>query len=85
MSCAGNPALKAIAKPSPVLIKALVVDAYILPAPPVARTVACAFKYATSPFSIEKAITPVTSSFEFFTKSTANHSLRKLAPSLTLF
>ena len=27
----------------------------------------------------------VTSSFEFFTKSTANHSLRKLAPSLTLF
>ena len=39
MSCAGKPALRAIPRPSPVLINAFVVDAYILPAPPVARTV----------------------------------------------
>ena len=61
------------------------VDEYILPAPPVAMTVAWDFKYATSPDSIEKAITPVTSLDWLRTKSTANHSLRKLEPSLILF
>ena len=37
------------------------------------------------PKAIEKAITPVTSSFEFLTKSTANHSFKKFVPSFTLF
>src|SRR6266851_396778 len=58
MSSRGIPARAAIPRPSPVLMKALVVDQKIRPAPPVANRVARACRIITSPVSISSAVTP---------------------------
>ena len=69
-------ALAAIPAPSPVLMKALVDAAQILPAPPVAKTVALLSKNIKFPVSISSATTPTQSPSSFLTKSKAIHSIK---------
>ena len=71
--------------PSPVLIRALVVEAKMRPAPPVAMTVALDFTCTTSPVSMSMAMQPTTSPLAFLTRSTAYHSLRKVVLFFRLF
>ena len=60
MSCSGTPARAAIPSPSPVLMKALVLAKKMRHEPPVASSVAFAWKMQTSPVSISSAVTPST-------------------------
>src|SRR5712671_911594 len=76
MSSRGIPARAAIPRPSPVLMKALVVDQKIRPAPPVANRVARACRIITSPVSISSAVTPSAWPPESRMRSSAIHSTK---------
>ena len=58
MSSSGMPARAAMPRPSPVLMKALVLALKMRAAPPVANSVALACSAMTSPVSISSAVTP---------------------------
>src|SRR6266853_3295162 len=76
MSSRGIPARAAIPRPTPVLMKALVVDQKIRPAPPVANSVARACRIITSPVSISSAVTPSAWPPESRMRSSAIHSTK---------
>ena len=63
-------------RPSPVQMKALVVEEKIRPAPPVAKSVARDCRIITSPVSISSAVTPSTWPLASRIRSSAIHSTK---------
>ena len=83
MSSSGMPARAAMPRPSPVLMKALVLAAKMRPAPPVASSMVLASRMCSSPVSISSAVTPTTSPSASRIRSSAIHSTKKLVRALT--
>ena len=80
----GMPARAAIPRPSPVLMKALVLALNIRAAPPVAKRVARACIAMTSPVSISSAVTPHTSPLASRIRSNPIHSTKNWVFACTL-